>query len=336
MTMSLPKNMTAIEISEYGAPDVLQPTTRPIPIPDMGEVLIRVSAAGVNRPDAIQRAGHYPPPPGQSDLPGLEVSGEIVAVGPETTGVSIGDHVCALTPGGGYAEYCKTPAAHCLPIPKNVSETDAAGIPETTFTVWHNVFQRAYLTAGESFLIHGGSSGIGTTAIQLAKAFGATVYTTAGSDEKCAACRDLGADFSINYKKEDWPNVIREVTQKRGVDVILDMVGGDYIQKNIDNLAVDGRLAIIAFLRGAKAELLLNRFMVKRQMITASTLRAQSDAAKANIAAELREKVWPLISTGQIRPVIDATYSLKEASRAHERMEASDHIGKLILKAPQS
>jgi len=334
--MSLPKNMTAIEISEYGAPDVLQPTTRPIPTPCIGEVLIRVSAAGVNRPDTIQRAGHYPPPPGQSDLPGLEVSGEIVALGPETTGVKIGDLVCALTPGGGYAEYCKTPASHCLPIPTSVSETDAAGLPETTFTVWHNVFQRANLTAGESFLIHGGSSGIGTTAIQLAKAFGATVYTTAGSDEKCTACRELGADLALNYKQEDWANVLREVTHKRGVDVILDMVGGDYIQKNIDSLSVDGRLAIIAFLNGAKAELTLSRFMVKRQTITASTLRAQSDAAKANIATELREKVWPLLSAGQVRPIVDTTYALKDASQAHKKMEASDHIGKLILKVPKN
>ena len=334
--MSLPKNMTAIEISEYGGPNVLRPTIRPMPAPNMGEVLIRVSAAGVNRPDLIQRAGHYPPPPGQSDLPGLEVSGKIVAVGPETTDVSIGDLVCALTPGGGYAEYCKTPANHCLPIPTNISETEAAGLPETIFTVWHNVFQRAYLTAGESILIHGGSSGIGTTAIQLTKAFGATVYTTAGSDKKCAACRDLGAVLAFNYKEEDWPAILREVTQKRGVDVILDMVGGDYIQKNIDSLAVDGRLAIIAFLRGAKAELTLNRFMVKRQTITASTLRAQSDAAKANIAIELREKVWPLIADGRVRPIVDTTYPLEDASQAHEQLEASDHIGKLILKVSES
>jgi NADPH:quinone reductase len=329
--MSLPETMTAIEISEYGGPEVLKPATRPLPEPRAGDVLIRVAAAGVNRPDAIQRAGHYPPPPGQSDLPGLEVSGEVAALGDGVEGVSIGDRVCALTPGGGYAEYCIAPAAHCLPVPDGISITDAAGIPETSFTVWHNVFQRAYLRQGESFLVHGGSSGIGTTAIQLAKAMGATVYTTAGSDEKCAACRDIGADVAINYRDEDWASVLREKTEKRGVDVILDMVGGDYIQKNIDSLAVDGRLSIIAFLTGAKAELTLSRFMVKRQTMTASTLRAQSDAAKANIAAELKEKVWPLYSSGRIKPIIDSKFTLSDAAKAHERMESSGHIGKIIL-----
>lgn len=329
--MPLPNMMNAMEISEYGGPEVLQPVTRSIPTPGASHVLIRVAAAGVNRPDAIQRAGHYPPPPGQSDLPGLEVSGEIAALGSDVTGLSIGESVCALTPGGGYAEYCIAPAAHCLPIPKDVSIVDAAGLPETAFTVWHNVFQRAYLTSGESFLVHGGSSGIGTTAIQLAKAFGATVYATAGSDEKCAACCNLGADMAINYKEDDWAAEIRTATEKRGVDVILDMVGGDYIQKNIDSLAVDGRLAIIAFLKGAKAELTLNRFMVKRQTITASTLRAQSDTVKAGIAAELRDKVWPLISEGRFRPVVDTTFDFSDAAQAHQRMEASEHIGKLIL-----
>ena len=329
--MPLPDTMTAIEISEYGGPEVLKPAKRSIPTPGASDVLIRVAAAGINRPDVIQRAGHYPPPPGQSDLPGLEVSGEIAALGSDVTGLSIGESVCALTPGGGYAEYCIAPAAHCLPIPKGVSIVDAAGLPETTFTVWHNVFQRAYLTSGESFLVHGGSSGIGTTAIQLAKAFGATVYATAGSDEKCAACCNLGADMAINYKKNDWAAEIRTATEKRGVDVILDMVGGDYIQKNIDSLAVDGRLAIIAFLKGAKAELTLNRFMVKRQTITASTLRAQSDTAKAGIAAELRDKVWPLISEGRFRPVVDTTFDFSDAAQAHQRMETSEHIGKLIL-----
>ena len=329
--MSLPDTMTAMEISEFGGPDVLKPATRPLPKPSANDVLIRVAAAGVNRPDAIQRAGHYPPPPGQSDLPGLEVSGEIVALGDGVEGVSIGDHVCALTPGGGYAEYCIAPAAHCLPVPDGVSISDAAGIPETSFTVWHNVFQRAYLREGESFLVHGGSSGIGTTAIQLAKALGATVYTTAGSDVKCAACRDLGADVAINYRDENWAVVLREKTENRGVDVILDMVGGDYIQKNIDSLAIDGRLSIIAFLTGATAELTLNRFMVKRQTMTASTLRAQSDTSKAAIAFELKEKVWPMFAAGQIKPIIDSKLPLTAAAQAHQRMESSGHIGKIIL-----
>ena len=291
-----------------------------------------MAAAGVNRPDAIQRAGNYPPPAGQSDLPGLEVSGEIVALGDGASGVSIGDTVCALTPGGGYAEYCIAPASHCLPVPDGISATDAAGIPETSFTVWHNVFQRAYLQKGERFLVHGGSSGIGTTAIQLAKAFGAEVFTTAGSREKCDACEALGADLAINYKEEDWVAVLREKTEKQGVDVILDMVGGSYIQKNIDSLNWDGRLSIIAFLTGAKAELMLARFMVKRQTMTASTLRAQSDAAKAAIAAELREKVWPLFVSGKVKPIIDSILPLSEAAKAHERMESSTHIGKIILQ----
>ena len=330
--MSLPETMTVVEISEYGGPKVLKPASRPVPQPASGEALIRVAAAGVNRPDAIQRAGNYPPPAGQSDLPGLEVSGEIVALGDGASGVSIGDPVCALTPGGGYAEYCIAPASHCLPVPDGISVTDAAGIPETSFTVWHNVFQRAYLQKGERFLVHGGSSGIGTTAIQLAKAFGAKVFTTAGSREKCDACEALGADLAINYKEEDWVAVLRENTEKQGVDVILDMVGGNYIQKNIDSLNWDGRLSIIAFLTGAKAELMLARFMVKRQTMTASTLRAQSDAAKSAIAAELREKVWPLFVSGKVKPIIDSILPLSEAAKAHERMESSTHIGKIILQ----
>ena len=330
--MSLPETMTVVEISEYGGPEVLKPASRPVPEPASGEALIRVAAAGVNRPDAIQRAGNYPPPAGQSDLPGLEVSGEIVALGDGASGVSIGDTVCALTPGGGYAEYCIAPASHCLPVPDGISVTDAAGIPETSFTVWHNVFQRAYLQKGERFLVHGGSSGIGTTAIQLAKAFGAEVFTTAGSREKCDACEALGADLAINYKEEDWVAILREKTEKQGIDVILDMVGGNYIQKNIDSLNWDGRLSIIAFLTGAKAELMLARFMVKRLTMTASTLRAQSDAAKAAIAAELREKVWPLFASGKVKPVIDSVLPLSEAAKAHERMESSTHIGKIILQ----
>ncbi|MED5573039.1 MAG: NAD(P)H-quinone oxidoreductase [Pseudomonadota bacterium] len=330
--MFLPETMTVVEISEYGGPEVLKPASRPVPEPASGEALIRVAAAGVNRPDAIQRAGNYPPPAGQSDLPGLEVSGEIVALGDGASGVSIGDTVCALTPGGGYAEYCIAPASHCLPVPDGISVTDAAGIPETSFTVWHNVFQRAYLQKGERFLVHGGSSGIGTTAIQLAKAFGAEVFTTAGSREKCDACEAIGADLAINYKEEDWVAVLRDKTEKQGVDVILDMVGGSYIQKNIDSLNWDGRLSIIAFLTGAKADLMLARFMVKRQTMTASTLRAQSDAAKAAIAAELREKVWPLFASSKVKPIIDSVLPLSKAAKAHERIESSTHIGKIILQ----
>ncbi|MDP6390172.1 MAG: NAD(P)H-quinone oxidoreductase [Alphaproteobacteria bacterium] len=330
--MPLPDTMTVVEISEPGGPDVLKPATRPVPEPGPGEALIRVAAAGVNRPDAIQRAGRYPPPEGQSDLPGLEVAGEVVALGDGAAGVAVGDAVCALTPGGGYAEYCLAPGAHCLPVPKGFAMVEAAAVPETFFTVWCNVFQRAGLRAGESFLVHGGSSGIGTTAIQLAKAFGASlVLTTAGSAEKCEACTALGADRAINYREEDWAEAVREATAKRGVDVILDMVGGDYIQKNIDSLATDGRLAIIAFLEGSKAELNLARFMVKRQTITASTLRAQSIEAKAGIAAELRDNVWPLLADGSVKPVIHGTFPLAEAATAHALMESSAHIGKIVL-----
>lgn len=330
--MPLPDTMTVVEISEPGGPEVLQPATRPVPEAGPDEALIRVANAGVNRPDAIQRAGHYPPPEGQSDLPGLEIAGEVVALGEGAAGVAVGDAVCALTPGGGYAEYCLVPAAHCLPVPNGLGMVEAAAVPETFFTVWCNVFQRAGLAAGESFLVHGGSSGIGTTAIQLAKTFGASlVLTTAGSAEKCAACTALGADRAINYREEDWAKAVREATGKRGVDVILDMVGGDYIQKNIDSLATDGRLAIIAFLQGSKAELNLARFMVKRQTITASTLRAQSDDAKARIAAELKENVWPRLADGSVKPVIHGTFPLAEAAAAHALMESSTHIGKIVL-----
>ncbi len=329
--MSLPETMTAIEISEPGGPEVLLPVSRPTPHPAEGEILIRVAAAGVNRPDVMQRAGSYPPPPGQTDLPGLEVAGTVAAVGEGVSNWSVGDAICALAPGGGYAEYCPIPASHGLPVPAGYDMVRAAALPETFFTVWHNVFQRGHLQSGETFLVHGGSSGIGTTAIQLAKHFGATVYATAGSREKCEACLELGADHAINYREEDWPAVIRERTEKRGIDLILDMVGGDYIQKNIDSLALEGRLVIIAFLKGAKAELMLGRFMIKRQTITASTLRAQSDAAKAGIAAALHEKVWPLLDAGDVKPVINATFPLAEASEAHTLMESSRHIGKIML-----
>ncbi len=329
--MALPETMTAIEITEPGAPEVLQPTQRPLPQPGPGEVLIRVAAAGVNRPDVFQRAGSYPPPPGQSDLPGLEVAGTVAALGDGVDTPAIGDPVCALTPGGGYAEYCITPAAHCLPVPQGFDMVQAAALPETFFTVWHNTFQRGGLQSGENFLVHGGSSGIGTTAIQLAKIFGATVFTTAGSAEKCDACRELGADHAINYREEDWAAVVAEQAGKPGINLILDMVGGDYIQKNIDLLAWEGRLVLIAFLKSPTAELTLNQFMIKRQTITASTLRPQSHDAKAGIAEDLRKKVWPLLEDGAVKPVIERSFSLAEASAAHALMESSRHIGKILL-----
>lgn len=331
MADRLPQTMTAVEITKPGGPEVLCPTTRPVPTPGAADVLIRVAAAGVNRPDVFQRAGSYPPPPGQTDLPGLEVAGTVVAVGAEVTAVAVGDAVCALTPGGGYAEYCLAPAAHCLPVPAGMDLLSAAALPEGCFTVWHNVFQRAALKSGETFLVHGGSSGIGTAAIQMAKAFGARVVTTAGSAEKCDACSGLGADRAINYRTEDWPTAVAEFTGRKGVDVILDMVGGDYIQKNIDALNWDGRLAIIAFLKGPKAELNLQRFMVKRQTMTGSTMRAQSDAVKARMAAEIREQVWPKVAAGQIKPVVYKTFPLAEAAAAHALMESSAHIGKIML-----
>lgn len=329
--MPLPETMTVVEVSEPGGPEVLIPGARPVPEPGVDDVLIQVAAAGVNRPDVLQRAGSYPPPPGATDLLGLEVAGTIVARGSGAKGAAVGETVCALTPGGGYAEYCLTPAAHCLPIPDGYDMVQAAAVPETFFTVWHNVFQRGRLAKGETFLVHGGSSGIGTTAIQLASAFGARVLTTAGSDEKCRFCESIGAERAINYKTEDWPAMIREIVGRDGVDVILDMVGGDYMQHNINALGLEGRLVMIAFLGGSKANVDFVRMMMRRQTITGSTLRAQSDAAKANIAAELREKVWPLLSDGQVKPIIHGTFSLRDAARAHELMESSTHIGKIVL-----
>lgn len=329
--MTLPEKMNVIEVPEAGGPEAMQVGSRPVPAPDAGEVLIRVAAAGVNRPDVIQRAGHYPPPPGATDLLGLEVSGIVAALGDGVTEWIVGDAVCALTPGGGYAEYCVTPAAHCLPVPTGFDMVRAAALPETCFTVWHNVFQRGHLKSGETFLVHGGSSGIGTTAIQLAKQFGATVITTAGSDEKCKACEDLGADLAINYRDKDWVAEVKEFAGKKGVDLILDMVGGDYIQKNLSVLAWDGRIVNIAFLKGAKVELNLGLFMIKRQTLTASTLRAQSDDSKANIARELRQKVWPLIEQGAVKPVVFQTFALPDVVEAHKLMESSAHIGKIML-----
>lgn len=323
------KTMQAIEIGEHGGPDVLVPTERPIPVPGYGDVVIKVAYAGVNRPDALQRAGLYNPPPTASDLPGLEASGEIVAIGDGVDSVSLGDQVCALLPGGGYAEYVATPALHCLPIPKGLDLKQAACLPETYFTVWSNVFLRGNLSAGERFLVHGGSSGIGTTAIQLAREFGARVFVTAGSDEKCQACLSLGAERAINYRTEDFVEVLRENGR---ANVILDMVGGSYIARNLSALADDGRLVQIAFLQGSKVELNFAQMMMRRLTITGSTLRPQSDLAKARIAADLQARVWPLLEAGAIAPVMDSEFALSEASQAHARMEASNHIGKIVLR----
>lgn len=321
--------MRAIEITKPGGPEVLQMAERPVPEPGHGQVVIKVAYAGVNRPDALQRAGLYAPPPTASDLPGLEAAGEVVALGSGVSGVAIGDQVCALLPGGGYAEYVATPAAHCLPVPAGMGLKQAACLPETYFTVWSNVFMRGGLKAGEVFLVHGGSSGIGTTAIQLAKVFGARVFATAGSDDKCAACRDLGAEVAINYKETDFVDVIKGVG---GADLILDMVGGEYIPRNLKALADDGRLVQIAFLQGPKVDMNFVQLMTRRLTMTGSTLRPQSDLAKARIAQELREAVWPLLEKGRVAPVMDSTFAFEDAAKAHARMESSGHIGKIVLE----
>jgi len=323
------ETMQAVEITAAGGPEVLQVTTRPRPAPRAGEVVIRLAYAGVNRPDALQRAGMYAPPPTASDLPGLEGAGEIAAIGEGVSGWAIGDQVCALLPGGGYAEYVATPAAHCLPVPVGLGLKEAACLPETFFTVWSNVFGRGGLKGGERFLVHGGSSGIGTTAIQLASAFGARVFTTAGSTEKCSVCTRLGAERAINYREEDFVEVLRA---EGGADLILDMVGGDYLPRNVKALADDGRLVQIAFLQGPKSELNFAQVMVRRLTITGSTLRPQSDLAKARIAESLRSHAWPLLEAGRIAPVMDSEFPLAEAAAAHERMESSQHIGKIVLK----
>ena len=320
--------MRAVEITKAGGPEVLQLCERPMPEAGHGDVVIKVAYAGVNRPDALQRAGSYAPPPTASDLPGLEASGEIVAVGAGVSQWAIGDLVCALLPGGGYAEFVATPAAHCLPVPEGMGLKEAACLPETYFTVFSNVFQRGGLQAGERFLVHGGSSGIGTTAIQLGKLFGARVFTTAGSDEKCAACIELGAERAINYRNEDFVAVMKEIG---GVDLILDMVGGDYLPRNVKALSNDGRLVQIAFLQGSKIELNFALMMMKRLTITGSTLRPQSDLAKARIADSLRAQVWPLLEAGRLGPVMDSAFDLANASAAHTRMESSGHIGKIVL-----
>jgi len=327
----IPEKMKVIEISEFGGPEVLSIADAPVPAPGPGEVLIRVAAGGVNRPDVVQRKGNYPPPPGASAIPGLEVSGTIVALGNGVHGLNNGDRVCALVTGGGYAEYCVAPALQCLPVPAGLSMAEAAALPETFFTVWSNVFDRAGLRPGESFLIHGGTSGIGTTAIQLASALGSTVYATAGSDEKCNVCKELGADVAINYKEQDFAEVIREQTGGTGVNVILDMVGGDYINRNIKSLAVEGRLVQIAFLQGPKTEVNFLPVMLKRLVLTGSTLRAREIPFKAAIARELQAKVWPLIEAGKVRPVMDSVFPMARAVDAHKRIDNAGHVGKIVL-----
>ena len=322
-------SMKVIEIVEPGGPSVLKSSVRSIPKPKRNEVLIKISYAGINRPDVLQRSGSYLPPPGASDLPGLEASGIIFAIGKNVTNWEVGDEVCALLPGGGYAEYAVTQASHCLPVPTGMSLKKAAALPETLFTVWSNVFQRGGLKPNEKFLVHGGSSGIGTMAIQLANLFGSEVYATAGSEAKCSACEELGAIRAIDYNKEDFLEVIKSIG---GVHLILDMVGGAYIEKNIKALVDDGRLVQIAFLKGAKVELNFAQIMTRRLTVTGSTLRPQSDLSKAQIASELLEKIWPLLSTGRINPVINSVFDLNDVSSAHLLMESSKHIGKIVLK----
>ena len=321
--------MRAVEISEPGGADVLRQVVKSIPQPNRNEVLIKISYAGVNRPDVLQRAGSYLPPPGASELPGLEASGTILDIGENVTDWNIGDEVCALLPGGGYAEYAVTKANHCLPVPKGMNLKQAAALPETYFTVWSNVFQRGELKPHEKFLVHGGSSGIGTTAIQLANVFGSEVYATAGTDAKCLVCEELGARRAINYNKEDFLDVIKSIG---GVHLILDMVGGAYIAKNINALVDDGRLVQIAFLNGAKVELKFAQIMTRRLKVTGSTLRPQSDLSKTQIASDLSKKVWPLPGAGRLNPVIDSVFELSDAGSAHLLMESSKHIGKILLK----
>jgi NADPH2:quinone reductase len=331
MTDNLPDDMTAIEITSPGGPEVLQPVTMRRPYPEQGELLIKVAGAGVNRPDMLQRQGLYPPPPGAPETPGLEISGTVAVAGRGASKFAKGDAICALVPGGGYAEYCVVHEDNALRAPKGLDLVEAGAVPETFFTVWTNVFQRAGLKAGESLLVHGGTSGIGTTAIMLAKAFGATVFATAGSQAKCDACTALGATRAINYMTEDFVGIVREETSG-GVNVVLDMVGGDYIERNIKAAAVEGRIVSIAFLNGPTAEVNFMPMMLKRLTLTGSTLRARSVEQKALIAGELEELVWPLLEAGDIKPVIDSKFPLTDAAGAHQRMESSEHIGKIILE----
>jgi len=329
--MTLPTTMRHVAVTQPGPPDLMHLADDPVPQPRTGELLFEVAYAGVNRPDCAQRAGTYPPPPDASPILGLEVAGRIAAVGERVTQWKIGDSVCALTPGGGYAEYCATPAAWCLPVPRGFSLEQAAALPETFFTVWNNVFDRAHLASGETFLVHGGTSGIGLTAIQLAKAFGATVITTAGSPEKTAFCRSIGADHAIDYRTQDFAEEVKRIS-KRGVDVILDMVGGDYIERNLKCLALEGRLVQIAFLQGSRVECDWRFIMLKRLTVTGSTLRASPSERKAALARELRDKAWPLLETGKVRVVIHATFDLADVAQAHALMESSKHIGKIMLR----
>ncbi len=328
---NLPQDMAAVEISTPGGQEALVATRRPVPQPGHGEVLIQVAAAGVNRPDVMQRQGGYPAPPGASDIPGLEVAGRIVACGPGVGRYTVGDSVCALVTGGGYGEYCPAPETQALPFPASYSASQAAALPENFFTVWTNLFERGRLRAGERLLVHGGSSGIGTAAIQLADAMGVRVFATAGSAEKCAACRELGAESAVNYRDEDYVAAVKTATGGEGVDVVLDMVGGDYIQRNLKCLRTEGRLVQIAFLAGSESRLNLMPLMLKRLTITGSTLRAQSVAAKGRIAAALEAEVWPLLAARRIAPVIDSSFALEDAAKAHARMESSAHIGKILL-----
>lgn len=325
--------MAVVEIARPGGPEVLRAAARPRPRPGPGEVLIEVEAAGVNRPDVLQRQGHYPPPPGASDLPGLEVAGTIVEVGEGAGEWSAGDRVCALLAGGGYAQYAAAPAPQCLPIPRGLDAVQAAALPETFFTVWTNVFERGRLREGETLLVHGGSSGIGTAAIALAHAFGARVLATAGSAQKCAACLALGAERAVNYREEDFVAAVKDATSGRGADVILDMVGGDYTPRNLECLALEGRLVQIAFLHGSKVQIDLMTVMQKRLTVTGSTLRARTVDQKGAIARALRERVWPLIEAGRVRPLVHATFPLEQAADAHRLMESGVHIGKIVLVA---
>jgi len=330
--MAVPETMRHVAIAQPGAPGVMQIAHGPVPQPRADEVLIEVAYAGVNRPDCLQRSGSYPPPPDASPILGLEVAGKVVARGENVRAWNVGDAVCALTPGGGYAEYCTTPASWCLPIPNGWTLEQAAGLPENYFTVWNNVFDRVGLSRGEWFLVHGGTSGIGLCAIQLAKAFGATVVATAGTPEKVAFCVKMGADYAIDYKTQDFGDEVKRITNKRGVDVILDMVGGDYVERNLKCLAVEGRLSQIAFLQGSRVECDLRFMMLKRLTLTGSTLRASPTQRKAELASELREKVWPLLESGQVKQVIDHTFDLADAPSAHALMESSKHIGKIMLR----
>jgi putative PIG3 family NAD(P)H quinone oxidoreductase len=327
----LPNTMSVVAISEPGQPDVLKVEQRDVPRPGQGEVLVRVCHAGVNRPDCLQRAGSYPPPRGASDLPGLEISGTVVALGEGVDPGELGKHVCALVNGGGYAEYCIARPEHCLPVPDGLSMAEAAAIPETLFTVWHNVFQRGYARDGETILIHGGTSGIGTMATMLAKAFGLRVIATCGTDEKCAAARKVGADLAVNYKAQDFVEQAKVFTQGKGVELVLDVVAGSYTQRNLDALGEDGRLVVIAVLGGPISEINVAKMMVRRQSITGSTLRPRSNVFKGMLADELFREVWPLVESGELRPVMDETFALRDAAKAHARMEAGEHVGKIVL-----